>query len=197
MWSYAPAARSANHGVQPAEVHAHLSLVALPFPVPSKSKAPQQAISLAPWLPSGIMRLPGRHRWWSGPARWPTVNARQGQRPQQRTRSGRLPVQAGDHLQAPPRAAVPGHAVLPRTVGCAHVAWPGSEVALGPAARTREFARMFSAVVTSASATGCSAPKPALGQVRRGRAQAVGSSAGVIRRAWSLLPGLPHPPRRD
>jgi hypothetical protein len=34
------------------------------FFVPSKSKAPQQAISLAPWLPSGIMRLlPGRHRW--------------------------------------------------------------------------------------------------------------------------------------
>jgi hypothetical protein len=65
-----------------------------------------------------------------------------------------------------------------------------SEVALGPAARTREFARMFSAVVTSASATGSSARKPALGQVRRGRAQAVGSSAGVIRRAWSLLPGL-------
>src|SRR4029450_2972116 len=26
-----------------------------------------------------------------------------------------------------------------------------------------------------------------------GRAQAVGSSAGIIRRAWSLLPGLPHP----
>jgi hypothetical protein len=44
-------------------VHAHLSLVALPFSVPSKSKAPQQAISLAPWLPSEIMRLPGRHRW--------------------------------------------------------------------------------------------------------------------------------------
>jgi len=33
------------------------------FSVPSKSKAPQQAISLAPWLPSGIMRLPGQHRW--------------------------------------------------------------------------------------------------------------------------------------
>src|SRR4030095_1986640 len=52
---------------------------------------------------------------------------------------------------------------------------------------------MFSAVVTPASATGSSARKPALGQVRRGRAQAVGSSAGIIRRAWSLLPGLPHP----
>jgi hypothetical protein len=29
------------------------------FSVPSKSKAPQQAISLVPWLPSGIMRLAG------------------------------------------------------------------------------------------------------------------------------------------
>jgi hypothetical protein len=33
------------------------------FLVPSKCNAPQQAISLAPWLPSGIMRLPGQHRW--------------------------------------------------------------------------------------------------------------------------------------
>src|SRR4029450_2244329 len=29
--------------------------------------------------------------------------------------------------------------------------------------------------------------------LRHGRAHAVASSAGIIRRAWSLLPGLPHP----
>ena len=52
------------------EVHTPFSC-RLPFLVPSKSKAPQQAISLAPWLASGVMVLPGRHRWWSGPARPP------------------------------------------------------------------------------------------------------------------------------
>jgi hypothetical protein len=85
------------------------------FFVPSKSKAPQQAISLAPWLPSGIMRLPGRHRWWSGPARPPARASRP--TTTAANRSGRLPVQAGDHLQAPPRAAVPGHASFAGRLG--------------------------------------------------------------------------------
>ena len=47
---------------------------------------------------------------------------------------------AGSNRRSPPRAAKGRRAwscVLPRTVGCAHVASPGSEVALGPAARTR------------------------------------------------------------
>ena len=119
-----PAARSAQprcpaHG----RVHAPPSLVAWPSPYHRKSKAPQQASRSRRGCRAASCGCRGGTAGGAGPP--DGQHARQGQRPQQRTSFGRLPVQAGDHLQAPPRAAVPGDASFPGRLGCAHVASPG------------------------------------------------------------------------
>jgi hypothetical protein len=167
------------------------SRVAWPFLVPSKSKAPQQAISLAPWLASGVMVLPGRHRWWSGPARPPA----RAPRPTTVTANQLRPT-AGSSRRSPPGAAKGRRAwscVLPRTVGVRSRRLAG----LGGGAGACCPGPIACPDVLGGGHIGqrdrLERPEAGLGAGPPRTCQAVGSSAGVIRRAWSLLPGLPHP----
>jgi hypothetical protein len=107
--------RTTTVSSQRGEVHAPLSLVARPSPYHRSPRHHSRPSRSCRGCRAASCGCRGGTAGGAGPP--DRQHARQGQRPQQRTSSGRLPVQAGDHLPEPPRAAVPGDASFPGRLG--------------------------------------------------------------------------------
>jgi hypothetical protein len=178
------------------EVHAPLSLVARPSPYhrsprhhsrPSRSRRGWRAASC------------GCRGGTAGGAGPPDGNRQRAPRPTT-TAANQLRPTARPGRRSPPgavKSSVPPDGLLPRAVGCAHVASPGFGGGAGACCTDPIVCPDVLGGGDIGQRDRVERPEAGLGQVRRGRAQAVGSSAGVIRRAWSLLPAFPIQPRRD